>query len=424
MELNKAKAKHQERAQMSASDSTSPFPSSSSPSSPSSSSSSGSSSSIPQSPPPSRSPASAPSSPTSLPPPSPTTPPQQQQQQGEGQEQNEEKEKMKRLRQKVVEELVLSEKSYVKDLHTILSLYYVPMLEVLGPREMQSIFSNMEQIISVNTTFFAELQQVAQLNIQDQKIGQVFISMADFFKVYITFCCNQSESIETVHLLQKKNKSFQKILNEADNSDLVRGLNFNSFMSKPFQRICKYPLLLRELLRYTPPEHPDYQGISSAMAKVEAVVADVNKGKKNLENQVKLLQIQQSLMGSNLVLAQPTRRFVCEEYVNVYKEKKMTKHKIFLFNDLVVWGTETLSLDQTFSEMKCIYLCKGSTDILLVLSVETVPEANIKNGLELIISGLRKPLILIFESAEKRASFATALKNCITLCKTLRPAPK
>ncbi len=33
------------------------------------------------------------------------------------------------------------------------------------------------------------------------------------------------------------------------------------YLIKPVQKICKYPLLMKELLRYTPAEHPDHDSI-------------------------------------------------------------------------------------------------------------------------------------------------------------------
>lgn len=38
------------------------------------------------------------------------------------------------------------------------------------------------------------------------------------------------------------------------------------------QRICRYPLLLKELLKLTEDSHPDHAEIEKALARLEAVV--------------------------------------------------------------------------------------------------------------------------------------------------------
>jgi RhoGEF domain len=47
-----------------------------------------------------------------------------------------------------------------------------------------------------------------------------------------------------------------------------KGLFINSFLIKPIQRLCKYPLLLRELIEHTPETHPDYQVLVTSKQKV------------------------------------------------------------------------------------------------------------------------------------------------------------
>ena len=64
-----------------------------------------------------------------------------------------------------------------------------------------------------------------------------------------------------------------------------------------YVRICKYPLLLKELLRQTPESHPEYQKISAALDKTEQVVDYVNQRKKIVENEMKLNEIRKLIDG-------------------------------------------------------------------------------------------------------------------------------
>jgi hypothetical protein len=46
------------------------------------------------------------------------------------------------------------------------------------------------------------------------------------------------------------------------------GLPFQAFLIQPIQRIPRYQMLLTDLVRHTPQEHPDYQNLNKALAKV------------------------------------------------------------------------------------------------------------------------------------------------------------
>ena len=100
-----------------------------------------------------------------------------------------------------------------------------------------------------------------------------------------------------------------------------RKLDLESFLIKPMQRICRYPLLLKvrsslswrlcewlsndgewltrvsqELLKRTPETHPDYESLKLALEKVQAVVATVNEKKRESENQEKVMMIQLAMV--------------------------------------------------------------------------------------------------------------------------------
>ena len=55
------------------------------------------------------------------------------------------------------------------------------------------------------------------------------------------------------------------------------------FLMKPFQRITKYPLLFRELLKSTPETHPDYEDRVKAFEAINEVVETINKQKGDAE---------------------------------------------------------------------------------------------------------------------------------------------
>ena len=57
----------------------------------------------------------------------------------------------------------------------------------------------------------------------------------------------------------------------------------DAYLFKPVQRICKYPLLFKELLKYTPPDHPDHAATEQMLVSMKAVCSVVNETKRRVE---------------------------------------------------------------------------------------------------------------------------------------------
>ena len=127
-------------------------------------------------------------------------------------------------------------------------MYFKP-LQTPGPgesrivteKEVTAIFANVQQILGINEALLKELEKEKSV----EGVAKAFSSMADYLKVYSIFCANQDLSLSTVEKLELKNKDFKAFLTENESKFLSRGLPLKSFLIKPVQRICKYPLFLR-----------------------------------------------------------------------------------------------------------------------------------------------------------------------------------
>lgn len=324
-----------------------------------------------------------------------------------------------RLRQQVVEELVNTETDYVRDLKLILSVFYMPLKSrgILGNAELQSIFSNLSVLLNVNEQLERALADMRAK--KDDKVGHIFLETADYFKMYTQYCANQENCIRTMDLLEKKNKPFAKFLDECAENPATRSLSFNAFLIKPIQRICKYPLLLRELLKYTPEEHPDHAQAKAALEKVQGVVEEVNKKKRDSENLQKILEIQGQIsniseLGQSLV--KPGRQFLREMTCSkISSQGKTQERHLFLFSDLLVFASSTL-FQQKISEFKStikgkasvsnsrkIYLYKSAIP-LKRCSAWSIPDTDTaQHGFEiLLMDGDKKIVTLYCKTADEK----------------------
>jgi hypothetical protein len=75
-------------------------------------------------------------------------------------------------------------------------------------------------------------------------------------------------------VLQKheaENPAFNKFVDMTMQHPKMRGLKLFAFLIKPCQRLLKYPLLLRELVKCTSEDHPDRERLVLALKKFEEV---------------------------------------------------------------------------------------------------------------------------------------------------------
>ena len=64
------------------------------------------------------------------------------------------------------------------------------------------------------------------------------------------------------------------------------------------QRLARYPLLLRQILHYTPKTHPDHIPVLEALLQSEELLRDANEAVRSSENMEKLQEIQARLNAS------------------------------------------------------------------------------------------------------------------------------
>ena len=102
------------------------------------------------------------------------------------------------------------------------------------------------------------------------------------------YCSMQSEAADNVEKLKKVKPEFKAFLEQ----DLPawRGLKLEDYLVKPFQRITRYPLLVREILKVTPKSLPNYPELEKSseilnqlVGKANAIVKEQGEKKMNTE---------------------------------------------------------------------------------------------------------------------------------------------
>eukprot|EP00033_Pygsuia_biforma_P004658 GCRY01005105.1.p1 GENE.GCRY01005105.1~~GCRY01005105.1.p1 ORF type:complete len:625 (-),score=123.13 GCRY01005105.1:357-2048(-) len=257
--------------------------------------------------------------------------------------------KKERFRQLAIVELINTEQGYVRDIKLIKEYFILPLKKqkVLSTKEINGIFSNLLDILKVQEEFLAKLLalvQKASTNSGKKKhiiegVHQPFIDSVDSFEIYTDYLCNQENSLNQIDKLKEDSKPFEMFLAENLFQPELKQLNLFSYLIKPIQRICKYPLLLREIIKNTDESHPDYKALQRAMDAVEKKVSVINEQKRISEELLRVIEFCQSIQGCEKLhlLSNRSRRLISDTpAVLVDNDGSKYDGQVVLFSDLLL----------------------------------------------------------------------------------------
>ncbi|XP_065437082.1 guanine nucleotide exchange factor DBS isoform X24 [Chrysemys picta bellii] len=155
------------------------------------------------------------------------------------------------LRSHVINELIETERAYVEELLCVLEGYAAEMdnplmMHLISPgllNKKDILFGNMEEIYHFhNRIFLKELENYIEY---PELVGRCFLERMEDFQIYEKYCQNKPRS-ESLWRQFSDSAFFQECQRKLDHK-----LSLDSYLLKPVQRITKYQLLLKEMLKYS-----------------------------------------------------------------------------------------------------------------------------------------------------------------------------
>uniref|UniRef100_A0A3Q3F4I3 Mcf.2 cell line derived transforming sequence-like a n=1 Tax=Labrus bergylta TaxID=56723 RepID=A0A3Q3F4I3_9LABR len=164
---------------------------------------------------------------------------------------SEEEENLAVLRRHVMNELLETERAYVEELLCVLEGYAAemdnPAMAPLIPNTLLSkkdvLFGNMSEIHQFHKrTFLKELEAYTDC---PELVGRCFLERMKDLQIYEAYCQNKPRS-ESLWRQCSDCAFFQECQKKLEHK-----LGLDSYLLKPVQRITKYQLLLKEMLKYS-----------------------------------------------------------------------------------------------------------------------------------------------------------------------------
>ncbi|XP_023726121.2 rho guanine nucleotide exchange factor 4 [Cryptotermes secundus] len=317
------------------------------------------------------------------------------------------------VRSSVVRELINTERDFVKILRDVAEGYLAECrrrTDMFSPQQIDTIFGNLEDLLQFQSTFLQDLESHVEWDAPHRScIGECFLAHRSGFKIYSEYCNSHPMATATLQELYQHN-SYSKFFEACR---LMRGLieiPLDGYLLTPVQRICKYPLQLAELLKYTKADHADYDKIREALDAMRNVAVLINERKRRMESLEKLAAWQQRVEGwEGEDLIEHSSQLIHQgEVVRVTTGMWTNNITLFLFDHQLVYCKKDILKRNT-------YVYKGRIQ-LDTSEVVDVPDGKdpqlgvmVRHGLKVYSCIRDKWLLFCCRSAEEKQRWLQAM---------------
>ncbi|XP_041080594.1 uncharacterized protein KIAA1755-like [Polyodon spathula] len=222
----------------------------------------------------------------------------------------------------IMEELLLTERDYVRSLGYIITHYFPEMERLDLPQDLRGqrglIFGNLEKLYDFHRHFF--LKELEGSLKEPLRVGRCFLRHKESFGLYALYSKNKPQS--DALLINYAHDFFKnKQLELGDKMDL------SSYLLKPVQRISKYNLLLQDMVKECGP------GRGRERAELQAALEIV---RFQLRHGNDLLAMD-DIHDYDVNMKEQGQLIRQDEFLVSYRKRKCFRH-IFLFQDLILFS--------------------------------------------------------------------------------------
>ncbi|MBN3309548.1 ARHGH factor, partial [Amia calva] len=254
------------------------------------------------------------------------------------------------MRKHVMMTLLDTEQSYVESLRTLIQGYMRPLKQpensfICDPSLVDEMFYQIPEILEHHEQFLEQVLVCVQDWHDKQKVGNLLIdsfSKDILVNIYSAYIDNFLNAKDAVRIAKEAKPAFLKFLEQCTRENKEKQA-LSDLMIKPVQRIPRYELLVKDLLKHTPEDHPDHPFLLDAQRNIKRLAERINKGRRSAEEAEKetrvLQEIEAHIEGVENLL-NPQRKFLRQEMVVEVKTVGGKKDRsLFLFSDLLICTT-------------------------------------------------------------------------------------
>ncbi|NWI42599.1 PKHG5 protein, partial [Picathartes gymnocephalus] len=201
--------------------------------------------------------------------------------------------------QEAIWELLHTEATYIRNLKVITDLFLSCLVNLqesglLCEVDAERLFSNIGEIIRLHCKLWRSV--MAPVLAKARRTGALldptdfldgFKMFGSLFKPYVRYCMEEEGCMEYMRALLRDSELFRTYVTWAEKQEQCSRLKLSDMLVKPHQRLTKYPLLLKSILKKTDdPRARDT--INTMISSVEHFINDVNSWMRQRQERQRL----------------------------------------------------------------------------------------------------------------------------------------
>ncbi|XP_045895506.1 active breakpoint cluster region-related protein isoform X1 [Micropterus dolomieu] len=153
---------------------------------------------------------------------------------------------------------------------------------ILTIQQIDTIFYKIQDISEIHKEFYDALLPNIQQWDEKVTVGHLFQKLASQLGVYKAFVDNYKVALDTVKCSQT-NVQLQKIFENLkvkgpkDSKDCTTTVSMEALLYKPIDRVTRSTLVLHDLLKHTPKDHPDFPLLQDALRISQNFLSSINE---------------------------------------------------------------------------------------------------------------------------------------------------
>ncbi|PVU87153.1 hypothetical protein BB559_006192 [Furculomyces boomerangus] len=246
-------------------------------------------------------------------------------------------------------ELVDTEKSFSENLYTIKKVWMDPVFAsanapkpIIPYQAARVIFDDIDVLYSHSTRFYKDLlgeltfydssvkinQDLSNLN-----IGQHFRSSERNWHSFISYVENYGSAVQYLNQLAEY-KPFVKYQETTISQKRTGRQSLKDLLMLPIQRVMRYSLLIKNLLRHTPVNCNDHIELCRAIKLVNQLASVVNEARRRQEEFQHTLEVYKTIDNCPVIPTTTDSKFIGEHILHELVSRLPTR--ILIFSDYLI----------------------------------------------------------------------------------------
>ncbi|KAK3088015.1 hypothetical protein FSP39_013478 [Pinctada imbricata] len=238
-----------------------------------------------------------------------------------------------------VKELHDTEKNYVDALDMLQTHFIRPSRDAIPHADRDIIFAHIEKLLEVHKSFQSELQQACIYG--QPPIGDTFVKYKKKLLLYGDYCSNMPHAQERLEEVTKKSETIRQHIESCEKKANDGKFRLRDLLHVPMQRVLKYHLLLRELIKSTDKNANDRDSLERGLEAMMDLSLYVNEVKRDNETLQLIAEIQNSISDLEMPAKTSLKDYGRlqkdgELRVKNHSDNKMRIRYIFLFDKVML----------------------------------------------------------------------------------------